>query len=122
MRIFVVDDEKPLADTLILILRHAGYEATAAYDCAAALSQMESFLPDVVICDVIMPGMDGIEVCRRIQADHPRCRIILFSGQADTNALIGDAREKGCSWELLAKPVDPEELLAKLASLKSKHL
>ncbi len=45
MRVFVIDDEKPLADTLVLILRSAGYEATAAYDGLAALSQIESFLP-----------------------------------------------------------------------------
>ena len=121
MRILVIDDERPLADTLVLILRKAGYEATAAYQGAAALSQIELFLPDVVICDVIMPGMDGIEVCRKIQAKHPNCHIVLFSGQAAANGLIRDARNKGYSWELLAKPVDPEELLAKLASLKS-HL
>ncbi|MFB3917348.1 MAG: response regulator [Terriglobales bacterium] len=119
MRVLVIDDEKPLADTLVLILRYAGYDATAAYDGAAALSQIESFLPDVIICDVIMPGANGIETCRRILAQHPTCRIILFSGQAATNGLIRDARNQGCSWELLAKPVDPEELLAKLAALKS---
>jgi CheY-like chemotaxis protein len=119
MRIFVVDDEKPLADTLVLILRTMGYEATAAYDGATALSHSELSLPDVVICDVIMPGMDGIAVCRRIQASHPSCHIILFSGQAATNVPIRDSRNQGCSWELLAKPVDPEELLAKLASIKS---
>jgi DNA-binding response OmpR family regulator len=121
MRILVIDDERPLADTLVLILERAGYEATAAYDGAAALSQIEPFLPHAIICDVIMPGMNGIEVCRRIQASHPSCHIILVSGQAATNGLIRDARNKICSWELLAKPVHPEELLAKLASLKD-HL
>ena len=63
MRVFVIDDEKPLADTLVLILRSAGYEATAAYDGLDALSQIESFLPDVVIADVALPDINGIEVC-----------------------------------------------------------
>ena len=118
MRILVIDDEKPLADTLTLILQSAGYETKAAYDGAAALSQIESFRPDVVISDVIMPGMNGVEVCRRIQATHPNCHFILFSGQADTNELMSAARADGCTWELLAKPVPPKELLQKLTSFR----
>lgn len=74
MRVLVIDDEKALADTLVLILQRAGYDATAAYDGVAALSQLESLLPDVVISDVVLRGMDGIEVCRRIQARHPDCQ------------------------------------------------
>lgn len=117
MRILVIDDEKPLADTLTLILQSAGYEATAAYDGVAALLQIESFPPDVVISDVIMPGMNGIETCRKVHAKQPNCHIILFSGQAATNELMRSAREEGCDWELLAKPVHPKELLERLSSL-----
>ena len=118
MRILVIDDERPLADTLTLILQSAGYETKAAYDGGAALSQIESFLPDVVISDVIMPGINGVEVCGRIQAKHPNCHIILFSGQAATNELMITARAEGCTWELLAKPVHPKELLQMLSSLR----
>ena len=118
MRVLVIDDEKPLADTLVLILRGAGYEASAAYDGPAALSQVESFLPDVVISDVVMPGMNGIQVCGRIQEKHPTCHIILFSGQAVTNELMRSVRAEGCEWELLAKPVHPKDLLEKLSSLR----
>ena len=117
MRVLVIDDERPLADTLVLILRGAGYEASAAYDGLAALSQIESFLPDIVISDVVMPGMNGIEVCRRIHVEHPTCHIILFSGQAATNELMSSARAEGCEWELLAKPVHPKDLLEKLSLL-----
>ena len=119
MRILVIDDEKPLADTLILILRNAGYQAAAAYDGTSALLQIESSPPDVVISDVIMPGINGVEVCRRIHAEHPNCHIILFSGQAATNELMRKARADGCDWELLAKPVHPKDLLDKLSSLGS---
>lgn len=118
MRVLVIDDEKPLADTLTLILNVAGYEVMTAYDGSSALSQIESFLPDVVISDVVMPGMNGIETCGKIQKEHPNCHIILFSGQAATNELMKTARAAGCDWELLAKPVHPEDLLAKLASLR----
>lgn len=62
MRVLVIDDEKPLADTFALILRKEGYEVMAAYERPAALSQVESFLSDVVISDVVMAGMNGIKV------------------------------------------------------------
>jgi DNA-binding response OmpR family regulator len=118
MRILIIDDEKPLADTFAEILQIAGYEVRAVYDGVAALSLIESFVPDVVISDVMMPGMNGIEVCGKIEIELPNCHIILFSGQAATDALMKDARGKGCEWELLSKPVHPRDLLAKLSALR----
>ena len=120
MRVLVIDDEKNLADTLVWILERAGFEATAAYDGESALQRLDTFQPDVVISDVIMPGVNGIEVCTRIQARFPKCHILLFSGQTATNELLGEAREHGLTWELLAKPMDPDELLAKVTSLAEK--
>mgnify|MGYP003945484111 FL=1 len=120
MRVLVIDDEKNLADTLVWILERAGFEATAAYDGESALQRLDTFQPDVVISDVIMPGINGIEVCTRIQARFPKCHILLFSGQTATNELLGEAREHGLTWELLAKPMDPDELLAKVTSLAQK--
>jgi DNA-binding response OmpR family regulator len=118
MRVLIIDDEKPLADTLCLILQHAGYQARAAYDGVDALSLIGSFVPDVVISDVAMPGMSGIEACGKIKSELPNCHIILFSGQAETDELMANARSKGCNWELLAKPVHPRDLLAKLSRLQ----
>jgi len=120
MRVLVIDDENNLADTLVWILERAGFEATAAYDGESALQRLDTFQPDVVISDVIMPGVNGIEVCTRIQARFPKCHILLFSGQTATNELLGEAREHGLTWELLAKPMDPDELLAKVTSLAQK--
>ena len=120
MRVLVIDDEKNLADTLVWILERAGFEATAAYDGESALLRLDAFQPDVVISDVIMPGVNGIEVCTRIQARFPKCHILLFSGQTATNELLGEAREHGLTWELLAKPMDPDELLAKVTTLAQK--
>lgn len=113
----VIDDEKNLANTVVWILESGGFEALAAYDGPSALRRVESFHPDIIISDVIMPGMNGIEVCAILQAKFPKCRILLFSGQAATNELIGTARAQGFTWELLTKPMDPEELLAKLTPL-----
>ena len=120
MRVLVIDDEKKLADTLVWILERAGFEATSAYDGESALQRLDTFPPDVVISDVIMPGINGIEVCTRIQARFPKCHILLFSGQTATNELLGEAREHGLTWELLAKPMDPDELLAKVTTLAQK--
>lgn len=120
MRFLVIDDEKFVADTLAMILQGEGHEVFAVYDGRSALERIESFIPDCVISDVIMPGLNGIEVCSAIEGKHPQCQILLFSGQAYTSELVEKARAEGHMWELLPKPIDPEELLAKLASINSK--
>jgi CheY-like chemotaxis protein len=120
MRFLIIDDEKFVADSLALILQGEGHEALAVYDGSLALEKIKSFIPDCVISDVIMPGLNGIEVCSAIQREHPQCQILLFSGQASTSELVEKARAKGHTWELLPKPIDPEELLAKLASINLK--
>lgn len=117
MRVLVIDDERHVADTLVMILKMSGWEAAAAYDGKAALQSIDSFRPRIVISDVIMPDMNGIEVCKVIQSKYPACHIFLSSGQAATNDLIAEAQRKGFDWELLAKPVEPHELLAKLEPL-----
>ena len=71
MRVLVIDDEKHIADTLVMILQMSGWEATAAYDGKGALRRLDSFRSRVVISDVIMPGMNGIEVCEAIQSRYP---------------------------------------------------
>jgi CheY-like chemotaxis protein len=115
-RILVVDDERCIADTLTAIFRNAGYEAAVAYDGASALSQCESFSPDLVITDVVMPEMNGIALALSIRQRYPDCRILLFSGHAATAGLLEEARQSGHDFELLAKPVHPADVLAKLAA------
>jgi DNA-binding response OmpR family regulator len=114
MRVLIIDDEKHIADTLVMILQQSGWEATAAYDGKLALQHVDTFHPKVVISDVILPGMNGIEVCMAIQSKYPACHIFLFSGQPATDELVSDARQRGFHWELLAKPIEPQELLDKL--------
>jgi CheY-like chemotaxis protein len=114
-RVLVVDDERCIADTLAAIFRNAGYDADVAYDGPGALSRCDSFAPDLVITDVVMPAMNGIALAVRVQQRYPACRILLFSGQAATADLLEEARQSGHNFEFLSKQIHPSELLAKVA-------
>jgi DNA-binding NtrC family response regulator len=116
-RIFVVDDEKNIADTLAMILRKHGHQANAFYDAESALHQIEFLCPQMVIIDVVMPGLDGVELAILIRKRHPECKILLFSGHALTANILGTARMQGYKFECLAKPVHPADLLARVEIL-----
>lgn len=113
-RVLVVDDEQVIADTLAKILDLNGYDASAVYTGTAAVESARSMKPDLVISDVIMPDMNGIEAAISIRGFLPACKILLFSGQAATADLLENARAQGHEFEILAKPVHPSDLLAKL--------
>ena len=115
--ILVVDDEKRIADTLALILETKGYVSKSAYDGAAALEVCRARTPDLMISDVVMPGMSGIELGIAIRRDFPSCKVLLFSGQAATAEMLEDASKHGHHFELLAKPVHPVDLLEKVKEL-----
>jgi CheY-like chemotaxis protein len=114
-RVLVVDDEQVIADTLSIILNKAGFDASPVYTGTAAVESARTIQPDLIISDVIMPDMNGIEAAIQIRAFLPGCKILLFSGQAATADLLESARAKGHEFEILAKPVHPQDLLAKLA-------
>ncbi len=113
-KVLVVDDEQVIADTLAKILDLNGYEASAVYTGTAAVESARSLQPDLIISDVIMPDMDGIQAAIRIRSFLPECKILLFSGQAATADLLENARAQGHEFEILGKPVHPSDLLAKL--------
>jgi CheY-like chemotaxis protein len=113
-RVLVVDDERVIADTLATILNQNGFDASAVYTGTAAVDSARSSRPDLVISDVIMQDMNGIEAAIRIRKMLPACKILLFSGQAATADLLEKARAQGHQFEILAKPVHPQDLLAKL--------
>ena len=113
-KVLVVDDEQVIADTLAKILDLNGYEASAVYSGTAAVESARSLQPDLVISDVIMQDMNGIEAAIHIRGFLPTCKILLFSGQAATADLLENARAQGHEFEILAKPVHPADLLAKL--------
>ena len=115
-RVLVADDERVIADTLAIILNQAGYNASAVYSGTSAVEEAKNVKPDLVISDVIMPDMNGIDAAIKIRAALPSCKILLFSGQAATADLLEKARAQGYEFEILAKPVHPQDLLARLRS------
>ena len=115
-RVLVVDDERNVADTLVAIFSLAEYEAIAAYSAEEALQLLESWVPQKAILDVHLPAMNGVDLAIHLKAEYPSIKLTLFSGQATTTELLEAARADGHSFDILAKPVHPTELLRLLAS------
>lgn len=115
--ILVVDDERSVADTLAAILQLAGYDSSAVYSGEEALQVLQSARPALILTDVVMPGIDGVEFAMRARALCPGATILLISGNAATLKIVETARRRGHAFQLLAKPVPPRELLAKVAAL-----
>jgi CheY-like chemotaxis protein len=115
--ILVVDDEKRIADTLALILRSKNYVVATAYDGVQAYESCRKIIPRLVITDVVMPEMNGIELAIKIRSEMPLCSVLLFSGQAATADMLQDACARGFDFELLAKPVHPDDLVKKVREL-----
>jgi CheY-like chemotaxis protein len=113
-KVLVADDERVIADTLAMILNQSGFEARAVYSGEKALELAPIFQPDMLISDVIMADLNGIDAAIRIRSVLPSIKILLFSGQAATADLLEKARTQGHEFEILAKPVHPTDLLAKL--------
>ena len=112
LRVLVVDDEPTITETLVEILNGEGFDALSASTAEAALSSAQAFVPDVIISDVVMPGMNGVDLGIEVRTLLPKCRIILFSGQTATVDFLRDARKMGHEFEIVPKPIKPEHLIS----------
>jgi CheY-like chemotaxis protein len=113
-KVLIADDESVIADTLAMILNKSGFDARAVYSGEKALELASTFAPDMLISDVIMADLNGIDAAIQIRSLLPGIKILLFSGQAATSDLLENARDRGYEFEILAKPVHPQDLLNKL--------
>lgn len=100
-----------------MVLLKAGFRAMAFDDPVMALSAASIRHPDALISDVIMPRMSGIELAIQVRRAYPRCRVLLYSAMIDTDELQERAKKDGHEFEILAKPVHPDEILARLRGL-----
>jgi DNA-binding response OmpR family regulator len=114
-RVFVVDDEPVIASTLAAILRMHGYSAKFFTSPLAALAAARVSSPDLLISDVGIPGISGIDLAILMKAQSPACKVLLFSGAPSSFDLLDSARVQGHNFDLLLKPVPLPEFLAEIS-------
>lgn len=122
-RILVVDDSEESRDIIVTRLRAHGYETVEAVDGESGLAAVDEYTPDLILLDVTMPKLDGIEVCRRLKSDgdFPFTPVILLTARTDTKDVVAGL-DAGAD-EYLTKPVDHAALLARVRSaLRLKEL
>jgi len=113
--VLIVDDEKVIADTLSIILSNSGFSTMTAYDGITALELARAVTPDLLITDVVMPGMTGVELAIIVKQTIPGCKVLLFSGQAATVDLLEKARHDGHDFTTLTKPIHPTDMLRRIS-------
>jgi two-component system, OmpR family, response regulator MtrA len=110
-RVLVVDDDLALAEMLGIVLRGEGFEVSHCANGSSALQTLREFRPDLVLLDVMLPGMDGIEVCRRIRAESG-VPIVMLTARTDTVDIVVGL-ESGAD-DYIVKPFKPQELVARI--------
>jgi CheY-like chemotaxis protein len=115
--VFVVDDEQVIASTMATILEMNGYRARYFTSPLEALQEAHRDDPDILISDVMMPNMNGIDLAIRVTNLYPACKVLLLSGQAATADLPSVARELGHDFSLMAKPLQPTDMLSEVGKL-----
>ena len=103
-----------IAQTVAIILRNAGYEARSFSEPEAALDAVTGESPDLLVTDMAMPEMNGIELATRMQEIRPCCKVLVFSGQLSTPALVARVENAGHHFDFLPKPTHPLKLLEKI--------
>jgi two-component system, OmpR family, response regulator MprA len=115
MRLLVVDDDPSLREALALVLDLNGFDVTTAQDGREAIRALAATPPDAVVLDVLMPGIDGLEVCRRMRAAGDRTPVLMLTARAEVGERV-EGLEAGAD-DYLAKPFAREELVARLRAL-----
>jgi DNA-binding NtrC family response regulator len=116
-RIFIVDDERAIASTLAMILESQGFDATHFNEPEKALSAARTQGIDLLVSDLGMPEMSGVELSLQLRTICPRCKVLLISGQTPTPVVPDDFRGAGHRFELLSKPAHPTAILRKIRGM-----
>ena len=115
--VFLVDDESLITESLAMILSREGFAVSSFTNPLDALEHMKAVAPDLLISDVMMPQLSGIDLAMEVRNSHPNCGILLFSGHAFTRDFLQKARKRGHNFRILAKPVHPGELLREIEQI-----
>jgi len=112
--VVVIEDEEPIAAAVAARLRSEGFDVEVAADGPSGVALVERAGPDLVVLDLMLPGFDGLEVCRRIQKDRPVPVLMLTARDSETDLLVGLA--VGAD-DYLTKPFSPQELVLRVAAI-----
>jgi two-component system response regulator MprA len=115
MHLLVVDDDAAVREALALVLGLDGFEVTTAADGREAMRTLSAGRPDAVVLDVLMPGVDGLELCRRIRSTGDRTPVLMLTARAEVSERVAGL-EAGAD-DYLVKPFAREELIARLRAL-----
>ena len=113
--VVVVDDDRVVADTMVAILQSNGFCAVATYRAETALEFVETVPPDLMIIDILLPGINGIELAMIMKAQCPGCRLLLVTADPGTEEMVEKARKQGHEFPVLMKPLYAGDLLFALA-------
>lgn len=115
MNILVVEDERNLADAIVKILSDAGYNAEATYDGRLGLTGARSGLYDLLVLDVMLPGMDGFEIAHQLRREHVSIPILMLTARTSTSDKV-EGLDSGAD-DYMTKPFEADELLARVRAL-----
>jgi two-component system, OmpR family, response regulator MprA len=113
-RVLIVEDDEAIADVLRRTLRHEGHDVRSSVDGVGALRAAEEFVPDLIILDLGLPGLDGVEVCRRLR-DESDVPILILTARSDLDDRV-EGLDSGAD-DYLVKPFERQELLARMRAL-----
>lgn len=117
-RVLVVDDDHLVADTLRMVFAVNGFESEACYSAADGLRRARSFFPELLLCDVTMPGQSGLELAATIDREMPKCKMIMLTAYLTNAASVElEALRMKRPLRLLNKPCRPEQLLREAGEL-----
>ncbi|EFR92044.1 transcriptional regulatory protein WalR, partial [Listeria innocua FSL S4-378] len=117
-KILVVDDEKPIADIVKFNLNKEGFDVYCAYDGDEALELVEEVQPDLILLDIMLPGRDGIEVCREVRKKYDMPIIMVTAKDSEIDKVIG--LELGAD-DYVTKPFSNRELIARVKANLRRH-
>jgi CheY-like chemotaxis protein len=119
--LMVLDDDDAVRQTWTIIFRQQGYDVVPADRGEAAIDAARDRAPDLLLADIRLPDMTGIEASRRVKELAPACHVLLISGDSDSGEAIEEARAKGATFEVLPKPISPPDLIKRIAELLRKN-
>ena len=119
MKVLVIDDDKAIRDLIKMILSSEDCNVIEADNGKVGLAKVRDEMPDMVICDLIMPVQEGMETITKICEDYPEIKVVAISGggRIEADSYLSIAKTLG-AWKIFSKPIDGEELIKTLIEVK----